>query len=402
MVIMGAYRLAMEFVVAISISSMISMQVVLLGVAGASAASAAVDLDQPPVARRPMFVLGDSTLDVGNNNYLAGANVPRANMPYYGVDVPGFPTGRWSNGYNTADFVAAGLVSSSPPAYLSLVAPTSGSGLVPPLAAAALTTGVSYASGGAGILDSTNAGNTIPLSKQVGYFNTTRSRMIAAAGSGAVADQLLAKSVFLIGIGGNDLFAFANAEQQAAPNRSAAQQQDDADAFHASLISNYSAAITDLYSMGARKFAVINVGLAGCLPVARLMDPTGACAGDRNQLAASFNDNLRSLLGNLASHLPGFTYSLADSLGLMAATFADPPAYGGFTDVASACCGGGRLRAETSCMPNSTLCADHDHLYFWDHIHPSQRAAFLRAQAFYDGPAQYTTPINFKQLANMT
>ena len=59
---------------------------------------------QPPPA---MYVFGDSTLDVGNNNYLPGEGVPRANKPYYGIDLPGSgkPTGRFSNGYNIADFV---------------------------------------------------------------------------------------------------------------------------------------------------------------------------------------------------------------------------------------------------------------------------------------------------------
>jgi hypothetical protein len=54
-----------------------------------------------------VYVFGDSTLDVGNNNYLPGKDVPRANKPYYGIDLPGSgrPTGRFSNGYNTADFV---------------------------------------------------------------------------------------------------------------------------------------------------------------------------------------------------------------------------------------------------------------------------------------------------------
>ena len=53
-----------------------------------------------------MYVFGDSTVDVGNNNYLPG-DFPRADKPYYGVDFPGGarPTGRWSNGYNIADFV---------------------------------------------------------------------------------------------------------------------------------------------------------------------------------------------------------------------------------------------------------------------------------------------------------
>jgi hypothetical protein len=55
-----------------------------------------------------MYVFGDSTLDVGNNNHLPGENVPRANKPYYGIDLPGSggkPTGRFSNGYNVADFI---------------------------------------------------------------------------------------------------------------------------------------------------------------------------------------------------------------------------------------------------------------------------------------------------------
>jgi hypothetical protein len=56
-----------------------------------------------------LFVLGDSTLDVGNNNHLPGKDVPRANVPFYGVDFPGGPkaTGRFSNGYNIADFIGA-------------------------------------------------------------------------------------------------------------------------------------------------------------------------------------------------------------------------------------------------------------------------------------------------------
>jgi hypothetical protein len=60
--------------------------------------------------RRPpaLYVFGDSILDVGNNNYLPGEDVPRANRPYYGVDFPGMiPTGRFSNGCNTADYVGA-------------------------------------------------------------------------------------------------------------------------------------------------------------------------------------------------------------------------------------------------------------------------------------------------------
>ncbi|RLN11303.1 hypothetical protein C2845_PM09G23980 [Panicum miliaceum] len=121
-----------------------------------------VQLVAPAVAgggtvRRPtctapaLYVFGDSTLDVGNNNHLPGAGVPRADMPYYGVDFPGGarPTGRWSNGYNVADLIAKAMgFKRSPPAYLSLT-PRSSRLVVSGLG------GVNYASGGAGILDST-------------------------------------------------------------------------------------------------------------------------------------------------------------------------------------------------------------------------------------------------------
>lgn len=79
--------------VAVVVSSM--QEELLLGV------NADVD-DHKPLA---MYVFGDSTLDVGNNNYLPGKEVFRAIRPCNGIDFPGFPTGRYSNGYNTADYV---------------------------------------------------------------------------------------------------------------------------------------------------------------------------------------------------------------------------------------------------------------------------------------------------------
>ncbi|CAN6162659.1 unnamed protein product [Urochloa humidicola] len=347
------------------------------------------------VRHRPpaMYVFGDSILDVGNNNYLPGAGVPRANMPYYGIDFPGrIPTGRFSNGYNTADYIAKSLgFLSSPPPYLSLAPNLS---LVP----AALTTGVSYASADAGILDSTNSGKCIPLSRQLEYFNATRAQMLAAAGSPLV-NSLLANSIFLLTFGSNDLFVFAAAEQ--ALNRSAAEQRSDAAALFAELLSNYSAAIQELHGLGARKFAIINLGLLGCVPAVRVLDAAGSCAGGLNQLAAGFDAALRPILAGLAARLQGMVYSLADSFGLTQDTFADPEA-SGYTDIAGSCCGGGRLLAEADCLPNSTICTsreERDRHVFWDRYHPSQRACLLTAQAFYDGPSKYTEPINFMQLA---
>lgn len=49
------------------------------------------------------FVLGDSTLDVGENNYLP--NAFHANFPPYGETFFHRPTGRSSDGRNMGDFI---------------------------------------------------------------------------------------------------------------------------------------------------------------------------------------------------------------------------------------------------------------------------------------------------------
>ena len=52
----------------------------------------------------PVFIFGDSTVDVGTNNFLLVSPEIKANFPYNGIDFPySDPTGRFSNGYNTAD-----------------------------------------------------------------------------------------------------------------------------------------------------------------------------------------------------------------------------------------------------------------------------------------------------------
>lgn len=353
---------------------------VLLGLAAVAALAVGAGAVKPVVPA--VFVLGDSTLDVGNNNYLNGTGVPRVDHPFYGVDFPGGPTatGRFSNGYNLADFIAKYLgFKRSPLAYLVL---KSRNYLIP----SALTRGVNYASGGAGILDSTNAGSTIPLSQQVRYFVSTKAEMEAAWGTRKVS-TLLANSFFLLGIGSNDLFLTK-------PKSSA-----EVAAVYTALISNYSTAITDLYGLGARKFGIINVGPLGCVPRVRVLNATGACNDALNLYAAGFAAVLKSTLASLAPKLPGFAYSLADSFASIQPIIANPQSVG-FVSSDSACCGSGRLGAEGPCVKNATLCSNRDKYVFWDSIHSTQRSAEIGAKGVFEGPAQLTTPISFKELAH--
>ncbi|XP_073107368.1 protein trichome birefringence-like 33 [Elaeis guineensis] len=49
------------------------------------------------------FIFGDSLVDNGNNNYIA--SLARANYMPYGIDFPGGPSGRFSNGMTTVDVI---------------------------------------------------------------------------------------------------------------------------------------------------------------------------------------------------------------------------------------------------------------------------------------------------------
>lgn len=52
-----------------------------------------------------IFIFGDSTADVGTNSFLPKTKI-RANFPHNGIDFPNSrPTGRFSNGFNSADYL---------------------------------------------------------------------------------------------------------------------------------------------------------------------------------------------------------------------------------------------------------------------------------------------------------
>uniref|UniRef100_A0ACD5YK98 Uncharacterized protein n=1 Tax=Avena sativa TaxID=4498 RepID=A0ACD5YK98_AVESA len=327
-----------------------------------------------------VYVFGDSTVDVGNNQYLPG-NGP-LQLPY-GIDFPhSRATGRFSNGYNVADSISRLLgFKRSPPAYLSLTPRTSRQiykGF----------RGVNYASGGSGILDTT--GNTLTLSKQVELFAATKSKMTTKYPGGRV-DARLSKSLFLISDGGNDMFAFIS------QNRTAAE----APSFYTDLLSNYTKHVQTLYSLGARRFGIVDVPPIGCVPAVRAKSPSGetSCVAAANALAEGFNDALGKTMAKLASALPGMRYSVGSSYNLVTFFTAHPEATG-FRDVASACCGGGRLGVQTGCVPNATYCGNRNDHLFWDGVHGTHATSNKGAKAIFAAPVKlgFAAPINFKQL----
>lgn len=63
-----------------------------------------MDVAQEVKAAPTLYLFGDSIFDVGTNNFLSSSRIKAKYFPYYGIDFHhSVPTGRFSNGLNTAD-----------------------------------------------------------------------------------------------------------------------------------------------------------------------------------------------------------------------------------------------------------------------------------------------------------
>ncbi|KAF3949487.1 hypothetical protein CMV_024648 [Castanea mollissima] len=295
-----------------------------------------------------VFVFGDSLVDVGNNNYLK-LSLAKADFPHNGIDFPTKkPTGRFTNGKNAADFLAEKVGLPTSPPYLSL-ASKNGSFL----------TGVSFASGGAGIFDAKDERyrQSLPLTKQVDYYSTVIAALNQQLGSSG-AQKLLSKSLIAVVIGSNDIFGYFDSSDLRKKNTP--QQYVDL------MATTLKVQLQRIYNGGARKFVITGIGPIGCCPSQRYQNKTGECSEETNYCV------LLSLIQN-------------------------PTAYG-FAEVKAACCGLGNLNAKVACLPIAKYCSNRRDHVFWDLYHPTEAAHRILLDDIFEGSSQYTFPMNVKQL----
>ncbi|WCJ32770.1 GDSL esterase/lipase At4g16230 [Euphorbia peplus] len=330
-----------------------------------------------------LYVFGDSTFDVGTNNYLdINSQIERANFPFNGIDFPYyFPTGRFSNGFNTADQIAKLIgYQRSPPSFMELVVKHRRN------FKKMIILGVNFASGGSGILDFTGNG-VITLSEQLRQFSTVRDNMTELMGPENTA-RLLSDSLFLISVGSNDLFRY---QQQGGSNITEPQL------YLQLLQQTYQTQLQNLYDLGGRKFGIVGIPPIGCCPFELSLTTSGECIDDLNDLAQSFFNLTHEILLNLTSQVEGMKFSLGNAFQITS-DFIDNPLLFGFDEVKEACCGYGRFNGEVGCNSSVKLCSNRQEHLFWDRFHPTQAASKLAALSFFAGSPKYVTPMNFSQL----
>ncbi|KAI4331899.1 hypothetical protein L6164_016847 [Bauhinia variegata] len=336
-----------------------------------------------------LFIFGDSTADVGTNNFLNTR--AKANFLYYGIDFPySIPTGRFSNGFNTADQIARLFgYKTSPPPFLVLEERQFSF-------KKNILNGVNFASAGSGILEETGLrqwGEVVSLGEQVQQFALVHGNISEILGQ-AKAASYFSRALFLFSTGSNDLFDYSRNESGSI--------RLGKEEYLTYMQQNFYVQIRKLYNLGARRFGIVSIPPLGCCPAIRALNRSngGKCVVELNDFAYAFYQATESLLKRLSFELKDFKYSLSNSIAMTLPVLNSPQLFG-IKDTISACCGTGYLNGEGGCSkPNNTdLCKDRSDHLFWDLFHPTEKASELAALTLFQGSLVFMSPLNFSQLA---
>lgn len=331
-----------------------------------------------------IYTFGDSTADVGTNNYLPFFTNLTANfLPYGEHYIPG--SGRFSDGRLVGDHFAELLKLPIAPPYLRPNATYVG--------------GANFASGGSGVLNVTSAGRTIPLEEQLAQF-------AALLKADALTQQAHANALYFVSIGGNDYIDLVS-QLAADPARVL-----DIPSFVTEVVTGLTSALQVLYGQGARRFLVAEVPALGCLPFASAAlggPPGGKCNPQVNAVAAAHNAALGPALAQLQQALPGSHFVFAKFFDFMVKC-AEEPTLQGFKVGFAACCGGGPYRGLVKCgtmgvlngtLVHAKLCRNVEHHVFWDSIHPTQHFYKRIAHQIWRGDTNAASPINLRALSRL-
>jgi len=331
------------------------------------------EITRPP-SFPALFVFGDSSVDAGNNDYLV--TLAKSNYPPYGRDfIDHKPTGRFSNGRLTTDFMAAalGLKETLPPF------------LDPTLTSQDIKTGVSFASGGSGY-DNLTAEFTsvLPLWKQVQHFKNYRTRLADVVGDKNASD-IIRNALFICSMGTND-FAVTYFGLQIR------RAQMNVEQYQKFLLKEANNFIQEIYREGARKLLFVGLPPLGCLPVVRTLNlkqfisrriGKTECVEEQNQVAVRFNEKLKSVLASLKHRLLDLKLVYVDIYEVLSDIVYNPGKFG-FEISGRPCCGTGLIAAGPCNKHAPFICSDASKYVFWDSIHPTQKVYQIVAKLAID------------------
>ncbi|CAL5051055.1 unnamed protein product [Urochloa decumbens] len=356
-------------------ASTVAMLAVALLVASAMSSGGGRALAQPLVPAVISF--GDSTIDVGNNNYLPRA-VFKADYPPYGQSYARHQaTGRFSDGKIVTDITAEtlGFESYAPP-YLS-----------PQASGKNLLIGANFASAASSYHDDTAAMyDAITLTQQLKYYKEYQSKLAAVAGR-AKARSILSDALYVVSTGTGDFL-------QNYYHNTSLSRRYNVDQYCDLLVGIFSNFANELYKLGARRIGVTSMPPLGCLPASIRLYGEGrdACVARLNRDAETFNVKLNATVKALKKQHADLKIAILDIYTPLR-KLAEAPAEQGFADVRGTCCRTGTAKTRVYlCNPTTAgTCRNASSYVFFDGVHPSEAANAFMAESMVEAGIELVT-----------
>ncbi|KAL0924350.1 hypothetical protein M5K25_005166 [Dendrobium thyrsiflorum] len=313
-----------------------------------------------------IFAFGDSTVDTGNNNYIA--TPVKSNFPPYGRDFfTHIPTGRFTNGKLITDFVASYLgIKEELPPYLDWS-----------LGVDELMTGVSFGSAGSGLdLITAKISAVIPVLDQLDYFRNYMDRLDQMIGMNKRED-LIKRAVFVLSAGTNDFISYSTVPLT--------REVFSVEGYQGFLLDKVKEFIQVLSNLGANRIVVSGLPPMGCLPIVITLKSRDGihdrgCITSFNSIALDYNLKLQATLQEYSSSTELQIFYM-DSYKPLIDIITSPASYG-FMMSSEGCCGTGLVEAAVLCNQRSLVCLDASKYIFWDSIHPTEKAYFIIFNSF--------------------
>ncbi|GAB4840362.1 GDSL esterase/lipase 6 [Ancistrocladus abbreviatus] len=328
-----------------------------------------------------IFIFGDSIFDAGNNHFIKNCTVQADFLPY-GFNFFHHPTGRFTNGRTVADFIAEFMgIEMQKPYFQVQMELLNGSRKDYP------SNGVNFASAASGVLQATNRDmEVIPLQTQLQQFQLLFRQ-------NQLDEEQIEQSLFFLESGSNDIFNYFS---PLGPNK------PDPDSYIQAMLTEVRNFVNQIYLLGARRIAIFSLGPVGCVPARALLPnaPLHKCLGKMNRMVKDYNSGLEGIVKDFPAKHPG-AIAVYGAVYDIVKMFRSTPARFGFTNVTSACCGGGPLGGSLQCGKEGySICSNPNRFLFWDYFHPSEHAYKLISKALWSGNQSRIQPINLKSLVS--
>ncbi|XP_010266538.1 PREDICTED: GDSL esterase/lipase At5g08460-like [Nelumbo nucifera] len=302
-----------------------------------------------------LFVLGDSSVDCGTNNYLG--TFARADFLPYGRDFDTHrPTGRFCNGRIPVDYLALRLGLPFVPAFLGQ------DGTVEDM-----IRGVNFASAGSGIIFSSGSelGQHISLVQQIQQATDTFQQFILSMGE-MEANDIISKSVFYLSIGSNDYIHYY------LRNVSRVQSLYLPWDFNQLLATIVKRALKNLYNASVRRVVVMGLAPIGCAPhyLWQYNSKNGECVKEINDMIVEFNFAIRYMVEELRLELLDASIIFCDAFEGSMDIMKNHKHYG-FEVTTDACCGLGQYKGWIMCISPEMACYNASNHIWWDQFHPT-------------------------------